>query len=228
MVPRLETRVIATQDASGKNASSVGSSGTSSSSGGGGGSCSSSESEGSGAVDGAGAAAMGRGSCQSQVEQQQQTRFWGVFDGHGGKRASAMVAKDLPLFVASQQAFAADLPSAILGGFRQMESAVQGMHGIGRTEGSTAITLFERGGRLLVANLGDSRAVLCRGGEALPLSKDHHPNLPAEQQRIEESGGRVSAQKPFRVNDGLAMSRSFGDPDMKKAGVIAVPELHER
>lgn len=38
---------------------------------------------------------------------------------------------------------------------------------------------------LTVLNVGDSRAVLCRGGEAVPLSDDHKPDRPDEKERIE-------------------------------------------
>ncbi len=47
------------------------------------------------------------------------------------------------------------------------------------------------GAHLLLANLGDSRAVLCRGGEALRLTTDHTPDLPDERKRIEACGGYV-------------------------------------
>jgi len=42
-----------------------------------------------------------------------------------------------------------------------------------------------------VANIGDSRAVLCRGGQAIPLSEDHKPELTSEQNRIQKAGGFV-------------------------------------
>lgn len=59
-----------------------------------------------------------------------------------------------------------------------------------------------------VANIGDSRAVLCRGGQPLPLSIDHKPDLTEERNRIEKAGGFV---KEGRVNGTLSLSRSFGD-----------------
>lgn len=58
-------------------------------------------------------------------------------------------------------------------------------------KGSTAITAFIRGGRIVVGNVGDSRAVLCSDGRAAPLSSDHKPNKPEERRRIQALGGRV-------------------------------------
>ena len=59
--------------------------------------------------------------------------------------------------------------------------------------GSTAVTaILIDSKRLLVANVGDSRAVLSRGGVALQLSVDHEPSAPTERGNIEASGGFVS------------------------------------
>lgn len=41
------------------------------------------------------------------------------------------------------------------------------------TVGSTAVVVILCQNHLIIANCGDSRAVLCRGKEALPLSSDH-------------------------------------------------------
>merc|ERR1719221_468987 len=90
------------------------------------------------------------------------------------------------------------------------------------------------GCRLLVACVGDSRAVLCQardvpgaGGAqqlvAVPLSVDHKPNRPDEQRRIEAKGGIVDFEGVWRVfipgpakfggnviaRWGLAVSRAF-------------------
>jgi len=42
---------------------------------------------------------------------------------------------------------------------------------------------------LTIANVGDSRIVLCRGGKAVRLSNDHKPDRKDEKLRIENSGG---------------------------------------
>jgi serine/threonine protein phosphatase PrpC len=62
--------------------------------------------------------------------------------------------------------------------------------------GSTCIVLFvHQRSFLTVANLGDSRAVLCRSGTAVQLSEDHKPNLPKERARIERAGGLNSRMR---------------------------------
>jgi protein phosphatase 1L len=57
--------------------------------------------------------------------------------------------------------------------------------------GSTAVTAILIDGRKLwVANVGDSRAVLLKGDQAIPMSTDHDPNV--ERSVIENRGGFVS------------------------------------
>ena len=55
--------------------------------------------------------------------------------------------------------------------------------------GCTAnLILFDDMKKLYVANAGDSRCVLARGGEAVPLSFDHKPDNEEEKRRIEAAG----------------------------------------
>lgn len=84
--------------------------------------------------------------------------------------------------------------------------------------------------------MGDSRAVLCRRGQAVALSSDHKPDRPDERRRIEELGGRVARSEaeaegggkcaacvvcclqsgPYRVYPGgLAVARTLGDIGLK-------------
>ncbi|XP_020113828.1 probable protein phosphatase 2C 49 isoform X2 [Ananas comosus] len=75
--------------------------------------------------------------------------------------------------------------------------------------GSTAVAAVVGPARIVVANCGDSRAVLSRDGVAIPLSSDHKPDRPDELQRIEAAGGRVIDWDGPRVNAILAMSRAI-------------------
>ncbi|XP_071695664.1 probable protein phosphatase 2C 10 [Rutidosis leptorrhynchoides] len=82
--------------------------------------------------------------------------------------------------------------------------------------GSTAVTAILIDGRKLwVANIGDSRAVLSRGGQAIQMTVDHEPNT--ERGSIENRGGFVSnmAGDVARVKGQLAVSRAFGDKNLK-------------
>lgn len=81
--------------------------------------------------------------------------------------------------------------------------------------GSTAVVAIVTPEKIIVANCGDSRAVLCRNGKAIPLSTDHKPDRPDELNRIQASGGRVIYWDGPRVLGVLAMSRAIGDNYLK-------------
>ncbi|KAL5227719.1 hypothetical protein ABZP36_015984 [Zizania latifolia] len=78
------------------------------------------------------------------------------------------------------------------------------------TVGSTAVVAVICSSHIIVANCGDSRAVLCRGKQPVPLSVDHKPNREDEYARIEAQGGKVIQWNGYRVFGVLAMSRSIG------------------
>ncbi|BEI90937.1 uncharacterized protein CcaverHIS019_0310070 [Cutaneotrichosporon cavernicola] len=67
---------------------------------------------------------------------------------------------------------------------------------------------------LYLANVGDARAVICRGGgKAVRLTYDHKGSDPQEAKRITDAGGFVMNN---RVNGVLAVTRSLGDASMKE------------
>ena len=74
--------------------------------------------------------------------------------------------------------------------------------------GSTAIAALVTPTHIIVANCGDSRCILLRGGEVVEMSDDHKPYNDEEQRRIEAAGGSVTMR---RVNGDLAVSRALGD-----------------
>ncbi|XP_020245011.1 probable protein phosphatase 2C 49 [Asparagus officinalis] len=90
--------------------------------------------------------------------------------------------------------------------------------------GSTAVTAVVGPHRLMVANCGDSRAVLSRAGVAIPMSFDHKPDRPNEMARIRSAGGWVLYLNGARVCGILAMSRALGDMSLKPV-VISEPEI---
>lgn len=79
---------------------------------------------------------------------------------------------------------------------------------------------------ILVANCGDSRAVLCRAGRAIPLSQDHKPYRQDEQERIYAAGGQLIHDNGLRVNGMLAMTRAIGVRPLKNGRlIISEPEI---
>ncbi|KAL5212353.1 hypothetical protein ABZP36_023200 [Zizania latifolia] len=106
--------------------------------------------------------------------------------------------------------------------------------------GTTAVCAIKQGKDLIIANLGDSRAVLATMSEtgylkAVQLTVDHKPSVPQEAARIKSCEGRVFGLKdepgvmrvwlPGENSPGLAMSRSLGDFSLKRYGVISTPQL---
>ena len=85
-------------------------------------------------------------------------------------------------------------------------------------QGSTAVAVVvhvgEDGRRtILSANIGDSRAILCRDGKAINLTRDHKPNDEREKARIQAQGEEVQWDpygQVYRVRD-LSLSRAIGD-----------------
>lgn len=157
----------------------------------------------------------------------QMVGLFGVFDGHGGSRAAEFVKQNLFDNLLKHPKFLSDTRTAIVETYKQTDQeylkAENSQH---RDAGSTASTAVLVGDRLLVANVGDSRAVISRGGTAVALSNDHKPNRTDERQRIEDAGGVVMWSGTWRVGGVLAVSRAFGDRLLKRY-VVAEPEIQE-
>lgn len=80
--------------------------------------------------------------------------------------------------------------------------------------GCTAnVIMLEEDKAIHIANAGDSRSVLCRGGKAFALSFDHKPDNPIEKERIEKAGSVITEG---RVDGNLNLSRSLGDLKYKQ------------
>ncbi|CAM6044752.1 unnamed protein product [Sphagnum compactum] len=153
--------------------------------------------------------------------------LFGVFDGHGGSRAAEYVKKHLFDNLLKHPKFIDDTKLAIAEAYKQTDQDyLKTEISQNRDAGSTASTAVLVGDRLLVANVGDSRAVICRGGKAVALSTDHKPNRTDERQRIEDAGGVVMWAGTWRVGGVLAVSRAFGDRLLKQY-VVADPEIQE-
>ncbi|PIM99767.1 Serine/threonine protein phosphatase [Handroanthus impetiginosus] len=128
--------------------------------------------------------------------------------------------------------------------FHEMDEQLEGDASIeSYCSGTTSVCVLKKGEHLIIANLGDSRAVLCSRDESnqlVPeqLTVDLKPNLPGEAHRIRSCQGRVLAMDeepnvyriwmPHEDCPGLAMARAFGDFCLKDFGLISTPEVTYR
>lgn len=153
--------------------------------------------------------------------------LFGVFDGHGGARAAEYVKHNLFTNLIKHPKFISDTKSAISESYSYTDSEfIKSEKNQMKDAGSTASTAVLVGNRLLVANVGDSRAVICRNGNAIAVSRDHKPDQSDERRRIEDAGGFVMWAGTWRVGGVLAVSRAFGDKLLKQF-VVADPEIQE-
>ncbi|KAF4682954.1 hypothetical protein FOZ60_009817 [Perkinsus olseni] len=173
--------------------------------------------------------------------------LYGVFDGHGGSSVADILVKEMPRkllfqFKAAQlqpSSPSVDIAAAITAAFQQVDKDI--LDSCERKpqlqpQGSTAtifIVNYSTPPRMIVASVGDSRAVLCRDGRAIVLTRDHDPEDPIERSRVEKAGGqimmvqgvaRVCTSKTKRVMQGLAMTRSIGDYYFKRPHALSIPD----
>lgn len=154
--------------------------------------------------------------------------LFGIFDGHGGSRAAEYLKQRLFENLMKHPQFMGDTKVAISETYKQTDfEFLDAEKDTFRDDGSTASTAVLVGNHLYVANVGDSRTVLSKGGKAIPLSEDHKPNRLDERKRIESAGGVVMWAGTWRVGGVLAMSRAFGNR-MLKQFVVAEPEIQEQ
>ena len=106
-----------------------------------------------------------------------------------------------------------------------------------KNSGSTTLIIIYIKQKIICLNIGDSRSIyITKNNKLIQISEDHKPNLKKEKERIIKKGGEIfknpnDKNGPFRIwnknNHGLAISRSFGDFDVKNIGVICLPDLFE-
>jgi len=182
----------------------------------------------------------------------------GVFDGHGemGKIISEFAKTHITKSLFNHKELHSNPASALEGAYFDAQRQIERHHsGQAFHSGTTGVCAYQHRDKLVVANVGDSRAVLGQVSEGTPggmraieLSSDQKPARADERKRILNAGGVVQQSQhpmrqrggpprlmrvgPERVWDrtgccGLCVTRSLGDLSMHPF-VVANPELHER
>ena len=131
--------------------------------------------------------------------------LYALFDGHGGREAAEFASEHLPEQIANRYKNTKDLTSSIQESFKYLQLDMKPWCVY---VGCTACLVMIEGRKLTLANIGDTRAVLCRDGKAVQISVDHKPDLPEEEAYITSKGSFV---REGRIGGQLAVSRAFGD-----------------
>ncbi|KAK8592582.1 hypothetical protein V6N13_063155 [Hibiscus sabdariffa] len=157
----------------------------------------------------------------------------GLVDHHGRRlyRVSNYCANELCKIVAEEWEKGSSLDGwskrweiALCKAYERADNAFKDEVLAPKSVGTTALVLIVSPCQIIAANCGDSRAVLCRGTQTIPLTVDHKPDREDELERITSSGGRILNWGCLRVEGILSMSRAIGDHDLKP-WVISVPEV---
>ncbi|KAG6532382.1 hypothetical protein ZIOFF_006222 [Zingiber officinale] len=143
--------------------------------------------------------------------------LFAVFDGHLGHSVAHYLPAHLFENILKEPEFFSDIETALRKAHDRTDNKIlEKSAELGRGGSIAVSAILSNGLRLVVANAGDSRAVLSKNGVAIQLSVDHEPS--AEQEIIEEKGGFVSnlpGDVPC-VDGQLAVARAFGDGSLKK------------
>jgi len=176
------------------------------------------------------------------VHLRKDHQFYGVFDGHNGNLASKYAASALYKQLLRRLK---DVDDDIMNGYdwkkeveEEMKDSFEELHeGVSKAiesypsgtvmakSGTTATALYVTEHAVIVASVGDSRAVLSVGtsyncsdhASSIQLTFDHVAADENERRRIESQGGVVESRGGIpRVNGTLVLSRSIGDLHLAK------------
>ena len=176
--------------------------------------------------------------------------LFGVLDGHGGEKCAEYCGRELPKMVKSGLASGLPAAAAVVTAHGSVEANWFRSTGTDDSGTTAVLALLESStGRVLVSNVGDSRALIVRrtgksskAGRAVPLTVDHDGGNRNEAKRIKVAKGVID--EDGYVNRGLTetcvgvqTARSLGDFDVKyptgdgdgvvfhSEAVISTPEL---
>lgn len=152
--------------------------------------------------------------------------LFAVFDGHGGAEVARFCSKNFGNELKKTNEYKqGNYEAALKKTFLLMDEILVTPEGQKQLKaltdkdnsesnaGCTANVVLIKDKKIYIANAGDSRSLLYKGGKITRLSEDHKPDNEIERQRISNAGGFII---DGRVNGNLNLSRAIGDLEYKK------------
>jgi len=146
-----------------------------------------------------------------------------VFDGHGGNDTAKLCVKRYPeIFKKCLLENPLDYELALKNSFILMDKEIE--KNKAEEVGNTGTVVFINNKLLYCANVGDSSCCLI-GKTAEFITIEDKCSNKKEKKRIEKMGGKIVDD---RINGILAVSRGFGDFDLKNKGLICEPHITKK
>ena len=169
--------------------------------------------------------------------------YFAIFDGHSGNEVALFLSKCLHKILSKNltnlkitnndiETYNNNIISSIKKTFEIVDEELINNIAYSKDVGSTGTVIllykiknedknndFSR--YMVCANIGDSRGYILTKNNFTQITKDHKCNDAKEVERIKKNGGIVFNN---RVYGTLMITRSFGDKEMKKYGVISTPD----
>ena len=159
--------------------------------------------------------------------------YFGLFDGHSGKEVGIYLMENLHKIIYQEiknnnVENSEIMENVIKNAFEKIDKEINNQD-FSKETGSTGTVLLlfkdkdsKTGKSLICANVGDSKAYLISKKEIKLITKDHICSDSNEVKRIRDNGGIVFRERVFGT---LMLTRSFGDKEMKKYGVLSTPDI---
>ena len=178
--------------------------------------------------------------------------YFAIFDGHGGKEVASFLSINLHHFLINEfnnikfglndEENINNIIESIKEAFKKIDQNILGKENFAIDVGSTATLIFiyyndlsednsenkeikdiER--TLICANVGDSSGYLITKSKIQLITKPHNCEDISEVQRIRDNGGIVFQGRIFGK---LILTRTLGDKEMKKYGVLPLPDFYTK
>ena len=184
--------------------------------------------------------------------KRQNLSYFAIFDGHGGKEVASFLSINLHHFLINEfnnikfgfnyEDNINNIIESTKEAFKKIDQNILGKENFATDVGSTATLIFiyyndlsednsenkeikdiER--TLICANVGDSSGYLITKSKIQLITKPHNCEDISEVQRIRDNGGIVFQGRIFGK---LILTRTLGDKEMKKYGVLPLPDFYTK